>query len=608
MSRSLGTLTLDLVAKVGGFVEGLSKAERESAKYKNKVKRQMKEVMEGFNSAAKSAGLMGAAVAAASAAMVVSTARSAAEITKLSAIAGTTTDQFQRYAAGAKTLGVEQEKLSDIFKDTSDKVGDFLQTGGGPLADFFENIAPKIGVTAEQFRNLSGPQALELYVSSLEKANVSQNEMTFFMEAIASDATMLLPLLRNSSEGFNLLGDAAAEAGSIMDSKTISQSERLNAVLAIMDMQSKGLRNQFVSGLMPAFTDLAAEVTEVTVKTGVASEIGETFGNILKGVAAAAAGAAGAVSILGKGIGGIAAAGAAMLSGDFQRVREVFIEAREDINQTAEEYGSIIKTILDAGSGGDESAIQSKVDQLADLMRRMREETEKGMGTGGSGGDPNSKLKDQLQGRIDALSKSFMDEQQVLGEQFVNQQIILDEAFENRLLSEEAYHEMATANKQEFEDGLTAIEQQAQAARLAATQGALGTISTLMNSGSRKLFEIGKAAAIANATISMHEGVMKAWALGPILGPILAPIVAVAGAANIAGIARTKFGGGAAGVSATQAVSAGAAPAMTTQDQMPTRNVYLHGIEMDSLYSGEQILSLLDKELMNGGRLAGISA
>ena len=52
-------------------------------------------------------------------------------------------------------------------------------------------------MTAAQFRNLSGPQALQLYVSSLEKANLSQSQFTFFLEAIASDSSRLLPLLRD---------------------------------------------------------------------------------------------------------------------------------------------------------------------------------------------------------------------------------------------------------------------------------------------------------------------------------------------------------------------------------------------------------------------------
>lgn len=35
--RSLGTLTIDLIAKVGGFVSGMDKAERASAKWSKQV-------------------------------------------------------------------------------------------------------------------------------------------------------------------------------------------------------------------------------------------------------------------------------------------------------------------------------------------------------------------------------------------------------------------------------------------------------------------------------------------------------------------------------------------------------------------------------------------
>ena len=50
----------------------------------------------------------------------------AKEVENLARLSGLSVDEFQRYAAGAKLVGVEQDKLSDIFKDTNDKIGDFL--------------------------------------------------------------------------------------------------------------------------------------------------------------------------------------------------------------------------------------------------------------------------------------------------------------------------------------------------------------------------------------------------------------------------------------------------------------------------------------------------
>ena len=162
MAKSLGTLTLDLVAKTAGFVQGMSKAERESQKWKKQVKKDLKEVGDSLK-------IVSAAAVAGLGIITAQTLKAADEVQRFASIAGTSNKEFQKYAVGAKAIGIEQEKLADIFKDTSDKVGDFLQTGAGPLADFFENIAPKIGVTAEQFKELSSEQVLGLYVSSLEK-------------------------------------------------------------------------------------------------------------------------------------------------------------------------------------------------------------------------------------------------------------------------------------------------------------------------------------------------------------------------------------------------------------------------------------------------------
>jgi len=120
-----------------------------------------------------------AAAGTALGAMAVSSIKAAKEIVGLARVANSSVQEFQKMAFGAKSVGVEAGQLSDILKDMSDRVGDFLTTGGGEMADFFEKIAPQVGVTAEQFRKLSGPDALQLYVSSLEKANLSQSEMIF---------------------------------------------------------------------------------------------------------------------------------------------------------------------------------------------------------------------------------------------------------------------------------------------------------------------------------------------------------------------------------------------------------------------------------------------
>jgi hypothetical protein len=91
-------------------------------------------------------------------------------------------------------------------------------------------------------------------------------------------------------------------------------------------------------------------------------------------------------------------------------------------------------------------------------------------------------------------------------------------------------------------------EEQTEQQRVATTKDTLGQISGLTRSGSSELFEIGKAAAVTNATISGYEAVQKALAsLPPPFNFAAAALVGTAAAANVAGIAnqqRPKFANG----------------------------------------------------------------
>jgi len=252
-SKSLGTLTIDLVAKVSGFTQGMDKAERSSAKWKREVQKNM-------DAAGKAVGAVSAVAVGAMAVWIKSSINTAAEIQNLAKVANTSTTEFQKFAAGARTVGIENDKLSDILKDVNDKVGDFLVTGGGELKEFFESVAPKVGVTAEQFRNLSGPQALGLYVDTLEKAGANQQEMTFFLEAIANDATLLAPLLRNGGKEMRGLADEAQNLGLILSEETIAGAKQFNDDLDLLGRVASGVGQQIAAELLPDLLNLTNEL------------------------------------------------------------------------------------------------------------------------------------------------------------------------------------------------------------------------------------------------------------------------------------------------------------------------------------------------------------
>ncbi|MDH1725054.1 transglycosylase SLT domain-containing protein [Acinetobacter johnsonii] len=259
-TASLGRLTLDLVAKIGNFTGPMTKAERHA-------KNSSKGIAGSFDIAAMAATALGAAIAGISVGGLVAladqTIQTGSEIKKFSQLANTSVHDFQYYSKGAEIAGISIESFADKMKDMQDRIGDFQQTGGGPLADFFENIAPLVGVTIQQFQKLSGPEALQLYYDSLQKVGATQNDMKFYMEAIISDSSLLIPLLENGGEGFKKWGDAAERANAIMSDEMIENLALAKENVQLLNLQWDGLQATLINNVIPVVQTVADNMDNV---------------------------------------------------------------------------------------------------------------------------------------------------------------------------------------------------------------------------------------------------------------------------------------------------------------------------------------------------------
>ena len=266
-TASLGRLTLDLVAKIGNFTEPMTKAERHAKSSSNKI-------ADSFGIASVAAKALGVAVDGISAGGVISftnqTINAGNEIKKFSELANSSTRDFQYFAKGAETAGFSMEKFADVNKDVLDRLGE-VSRGEGEMMDFFERIAPKIGVTAAQFKNLSGPEALQAYYNGLQKANLSHAEQVTYMEQLANDASMLIPLLKNGGEGFQKWGDAAERMNALMSDEMIANLALAKENVQLLNLQWEGAKNTLINGSMPAIQatiDNMDALTNVTMIAG----------------------------------------------------------------------------------------------------------------------------------------------------------------------------------------------------------------------------------------------------------------------------------------------------------------------------------------------------
>lgn len=267
-----GSIVVSLLMNTGSFETDTKRAE-------SIAKKRSAEIDKAFEGMGQNIAIAASVAGTALVAMITSTASAAKEISNLSQISGAGVTEFQRFAAGAKSVGLEQDKLGDIFKDFREKVGEFVATGGGGMKDFFEQVAPKIGITADAFLGLSGPDALQLYISSLEKANLSQEEMSFYLESMASDTTALIPLLRNGGTEMKRLGDEAERTGKIMDKETVASAKLLSENMETLKNSAVGVRDELALQLIPTLNGVFTAFNGA--QTG-AKSLAEFFGGGLK--------------------------------------------------------------------------------------------------------------------------------------------------------------------------------------------------------------------------------------------------------------------------------------------------------------------------------------
>lgn len=270
------------------------------------------------------------------------------EIDRLARLADSSPREFQRYAAAAKTVGVDMEKFSDITKDVQDKIGDFMQTGGGELKDFFEKIAPKVGVTAESFKNLSGPQALQLFYSSLQKANLSQKETVYWMEAIGDDSSKLIPLLANNGAEFKRLGDRAEASGAQMSDYLIAASKQLAEQTGEMDNQLKAAKNTLAEQLFPALTETARALVDFGRDGSAAELVADGLRVVFETVAITGANVAYVLKMTGRELGGLAAQAALVMSGEFKAAGTVGDLMKQDAAAARADLETFERRILNA--------------------------------------------------------------------------------------------------------------------------------------------------------------------------------------------------------------------------------------------------------------------
>ncbi len=219
---------------------------------------------------------------------------------------------------------------------------------------------------------------------------------------------------------------------------------------------------------------------------------------------------------------------------------------------------------------------------------------------------------EQLQAKITQMDESFLTEAERETQAYENRRQMLEEALNNKLITEQRYRELSQKLESQHQQKMSDIEKRSMSyqERLWASGWTgkadvmgqvLGQMATLMQSGSRKMFEVGKAAAIAETIVTTYSSAQKAFdalagipVVGPALGAAAAAAAIAGGVMRVQKIASTQFGskgsvsaggasfpttGGGGNVTTTAAGAGSYASAPTPQPQKTeVKYVFVNGV------------------------------
>ncbi|MGF4833081.1 phage tail tape measure protein [Klebsiella pneumoniae] len=295
--KSLGTLTIDLIAKVGGFVQGMDKAERASQKWSAQVKKDAKEVGASIVAIGAAAATAAVGIGAAGLAVVKNTAQQVTEADRWAKSLKMSTQDLLAWQYAAEQAGLTGDNIADIFKDINDKVGDAVLNKSGEAAQALDTL----GLSAEKLSQQSPDKQLLAISSALQKIP-SQAGKTNFLESLGNDLSKMLPLFDNNNEKLKQFIQLSKDFGIAPPQEDIDNLVKVNQFFQDIETSARGLKMEIASGLakvdlsplQDGLDDIRDVFTDPAILQGLSDLVGEAIS--LAGVVGRIAGGLGAIA------------------------------------------------------------------------------------------------------------------------------------------------------------------------------------------------------------------------------------------------------------------------------------------------------------------------
>jgi hypothetical protein len=253
-SKSLGTLTIDLIAKTGLFQEGLDKGGRAAQKFARDVGKQADQVEAAFDTAFKAVGIAaGVAFGAVSLAVKNSIEEMGQLVTYAKQVA-MPIDDFSAFAQVAKNAEVSTDSFTTSLRALDKSLAQAKQ-GSAQYAAAFKAL----GIDPSKINTTK--QALFAIADAFSKYRDDSNKVAIAQQLLSRSGTEMIDFLDQGSAAIQKAADHQRDLGNALDENGAKKWQAYDDAVDEFHNTIDGLTKTLAVDLLPTITDVTKEAT-----------------------------------------------------------------------------------------------------------------------------------------------------------------------------------------------------------------------------------------------------------------------------------------------------------------------------------------------------------
>lgn len=579
MSTSAGTLTIDIEARVARLEEGMKKGARSVKNSTSDMDKSLKMARKAFLALGGVIGVGAFTSWIKGSYQAVHAADDLAQSLKIN------TGELQGLAHAGQFAGVSMEKLTGILGRQTQTVAEAL--GGNDKA---RKSFAELGLELGRLSKSSPDEAFRLISDRIKELPNAYDQARIANDIFGNQAKTAMGFIRTGSEDLAKMAEEGRKLGVVLSDVDVAKITIANDSMGRVGSVFEGIGNTFAIKVAPYLQAFSKWFTDSAVKAdGWKSQIGSGLEYLTKAVGLLLDAFRGMqviwkiLEVAWAGFEGLVFIGlneiqkslvwlASFLPGLGDIKPNAALQEWADASATnvvrlnGELHGLLMEELP---SDGLKRTIDTTIQEFERLAQAKAASEANDRAPGGE--TSNSAFAGSFDSNfLDKIIERGRSEQEALNAQYEQKRIDLENFYITTDMTDDVYRQRSLTLEEEYQNKLKDITSRGMSeqhklwvsglqGRLQVSGQILGQLADLMQSKSKKAFEVGKAAAIAETVINTYSAAQKAFnslAAFPPAAFAAAAAVTAAGFVRVQAIRSQQFQGGGSAGSASGSFSA----------------------------------------------------